>query len=40
LVSQSLHWLKNVESKSTRRAHYYNLSMMDPKLQADYGATT
>jgi hypothetical protein len=33
-------WLEHVESKTTRKSHYTNLTMVDSKLQAQYGSTT
>jgi hypothetical protein len=40
VLYQSSFNLEHVETKSIRKAHYNQLSMVDPNLQAEYGATT
>ncbi len=40
VLYQSSFDLEHVETKSIRKAHYNQLSMVDPNLQAEYGATT
>ena len=41
VLYQSSFDLEHVETKSTKKAHYNTqLSMVDPNLQAEYGATT